>query len=73
MLLTVLTVVQAIISAILITLVLLQAKGQGWSMSFGGGGSVYRTRRGAERLVFNGTIVSAILFAVNSLILVILS
>lgn len=72
MLETILGIAQAIICVLLISCILMQAKGQGWSMSFGGGGSVYRTRRGAEKFIFNATIVLAILFGLVSLISVIL-
>lgn len=65
--------VEAIISVLLIICVLLQAKGgQGWSMSFSGGGGVYRTRRGAEKLIFNSTIALGILFSLISLVMVML-
>lgn len=74
MTLTILYIVQAVISVLLVILVLMQSKGsQGWSMSFTGGGGVYRTRRGAERLIFNSTIFLGIAFAVNSLVMVMLS
>ena len=74
MLMNILTGVQVVISLLLIVCVLLQAKGgQGWSMSFsGGGGGAYRTRRGAERLIFNSTIALGILFALMSLVMVML-
>jgi preprotein translocase subunit SecG len=73
MLKNILTGVQVAISLLLIVCVLLQAKGQGWSMSFsGGGGGAYRTRRGAEKLIFNATIALGILFALMSLVLVML-
>ncbi len=73
MLMNILYGVEAVVSVLLIVLVLLQAKGgQGWSMSFGGGGGVYRTRRGAEKLIFNATIALGIVFAVLSLVTVML-
>ena len=73
MLMNILYGAQAVISVLLIILVLLQAKGgQGWSMSFSGGGGVYRTRRGAEKLIFNSTIALSICFAVVSLVMVML-
>jgi len=44
--------------------VLLQAKGSGFSGSFtGDSSSVYRTRRGVERILFRFTIGIAVLFA----------
>lgn len=65
--------VQALISILLITVVLMQNKGQGFSMNMGAAASAYRSRRGAEKLVFNATIVLGILFGLMSMIMVILS
>lgn len=50
--------------------ILLQARGAGLGSAFGGtsAGSVFKTRRGVERLVFNITIVFVVLFAIVSLI-----
>ncbi len=68
-----LNVIQIIVSIALIILVLLQAKGGGLSTIFGGEGSVYRTRRGIEKTLFNFTIALAILFGIVSLLSVVLS
>jgi preprotein translocase subunit SecG len=58
-----LQIVQIIISICLITAVLLQVKGQGLGGIFGGSDSgIYKTRRGAERTLFNLTIVLVVLF-----------
>ena len=62
---------QIIVSGALIALVLLQAKGGGLSSIFGGEGSVYRTRRGLEKTLFNFTIAVAILFGIVSLLSVV--
>lgn len=43
--------------------ILLQAKGAGLGAVFGGEGNVYRTKRGAEKVLFIATIVLAIIFA----------
>ena len=40
---------------------MLQSKGAGLSAVFGGEGNVYTVRRGAERLLFIGTIVLSVL------------
>lgn len=62
-------IVQTIISICLIVAVLLQVKGQGLGGIFGGSDSgIYKTRRGAERTLFNLTIVLVVLFFVFSLI-----
>ncbi len=51
------------LAGILVAAILLQNKGTGLGGVFGGGeGNVYRTKRGAEKVLFIGTIVTAILF-----------
>ena len=54
----------------MIVFILLQARGAGLGSAFGGSsaGSVFKTRRGVERLIFNLTVVFVILFALVSLI-----
>jgi preprotein translocase subunit SecG len=67
-----LNIIQIIVSLALIGLVLLQAKGGGLSSIFGGEGSIYRTRRGLEKTLFNFTIALAVLFGIVSLLSVII-
>lgn len=62
--LNILFVVQTIIAVVLIVAVLLQLKGQGFSGSFNDNNSIYRTRRGVEKTLFQFTIVLAIAFMV---------
>ena len=58
----------------LIIVVLLQSRGSGMGAIFGGGGGgTFKSRRGTEALLFNGTIVLGIVFAVNSLAIAILN
>lgn len=64
-------IIQIIISVFLITAVLLQAKGTGLGSTFGGGGEVYRTKRGFEKILFRFTIFLAFCFVAVSLISVI--
>ncbi len=54
--------VQIGLSIVLILLILMQSKGSGLSGVFGGEGNVYRTKRGAEKIIFVATIVVVILF-----------
>lgn len=63
-------VVQIILSIAVILFILLQVRGAGLGSAFGGSsaGSVFKTRRGVERLVFNITIVFIVLFAVISIL-----
>ena len=59
---------QIILSIAVIFFILLQVRGAGLGSAFGGSsaGSVFKTRRGVERLIFNLTIVFVILFALVS-------
>ncbi len=51
-----------IIGVFLMIAILLQARGSGLSATFGGDSSVYRSRRGIERRLWQFTIVLAVLF-----------
>jgi preprotein translocase subunit SecG len=57
---------QDIIGIFLMLAILMQARGSGLSATFGGDSSVYRSRRGIERRLWQFTIVLAILFCVFS-------
>ena len=68
-----LQIVQLIVSICLIVAVLLQVKGGGLGGLFGGGDAgIYKTRRGAERTLFNLTIGLVVLFFVFSVASVLL-
>ncbi|HEX3642673.1 MAG TPA: preprotein translocase subunit SecG, partial [Ktedonobacteraceae bacterium] len=60
-----LRIVGIIFSVAVILFVLLQTRSAGLGSAFGGSsaGSVFKTRRGIERLVFNLTIIFIVLFA----------
>jgi len=64
---TSLGVAQIIISVALIAAILLQSKGTGLGSVFGGDSSVFRTRRGAEKGLFQLTIVLAVAFGLLSI------
>ena len=64
-----LIIAQIVISIILVTLILLQERGGGMGSLFGGGGGTpYQTRRGLEKGIFWGTIVSAVIFAALAIV-----
>jgi len=63
---------QIALGLIIVVIVLLQPKGVGLGQVFGGEGNVYRTKRGAERIAFNATIVLALLFFAVSLALILI-
>lgn len=57
-----LTVAQVIVSITLTLSILLQSRGASLGGAFGGAGTVYSTKRGIEKILFNLTIVLSILF-----------
>lgn len=58
----ILTIIQTILAVLLASAVLLQARGSGVGIAFGGDGNVFRTRRGVEKKLHAATIVLAVLF-----------
>ncbi len=63
-----LNVIQIIISIALIALAVMQSKSAGLGRMFGSDSSIYRTRRGVEKTIYNLTIILAVAFFVISLI-----
>ncbi len=64
-----LNIVQVVLALVLIVAVLLQTKGSTFSGIFGGDStSVYRTRRGFEKRLFQMTIVLSVVFFIVALI-----
>ncbi len=61
-----LNVVEIIVSLALILVVLLQARGSGFGGALGGSSTFFRTRRGAEKSLFQLTIVLVIVFILIS-------
>jgi preprotein translocase subunit SecG len=62
-----LNVIQILVCVLLVALVLLQARGSGLGSVFGQDNAVFRTRRGAERVIFQITITVAIIFCALSI------
>lgn len=60
--------IQIILAILLILVIIIQQKGSGLGSSFGGDLSFYRTKRGAEKLLFYATIGLALAFILSSLI-----
>jgi preprotein translocase subunit SecG len=65
---TYLNIAQIILSAALILAVLLQVRGGGLGGIFGQPDSVYRTKRGVEKSLFQLTIVLIALFIIVSIV-----
>jgi len=60
---SVLLTFHVIVSILLVFAIMLQQRGTGLSMTFGGGGgNFYATKRGAEKILATGTIVLVVLF-----------
>jgi len=59
--------VHIIVTILLITLILLQNSKGGLGGGLGAG-QLYRSRRGAEKMIFTGTIVTAITFFITSIL-----
>jgi len=72
----ILPIIQIIISVLLILAILMQTSAAGLGGAFGdssGSDSGHHTRRGVEKVLFNGTIILGILFAVVSFVIFVLS
>jgi preprotein translocase subunit SecG len=59
--------VQILISIALIALVLMQTRGEGFSATFSADSSIFRTRRGVEKTLFQLTIGVGVLFVIVSI------
>ncbi|MFA6427723.1 MAG: preprotein translocase subunit SecG [Candidatus Magasanikbacteria bacterium] len=72
MLLKVISIAQIIIAILLSISILLQQKGSGIGSAFGGSSTIFTTRRGVDKVLFNATIVLTSLFLGSALLNVIL-
>jgi preprotein translocase subunit SecG len=65
---TFLKIFSLIVSILLMLAILVQNRGAGLSAALGGGGdTITTTKRGAEKVLYNATIVLAILFVLTSI------
>ncbi len=65
---TVFNVVQIVISVALVLVITLQVKGGGLGGIFGQADTVFRTKRGVERRLYQLTIVLVVVFVVISIV-----
>ena len=65
---TALNVAQIVLSVALILVILLQVRGGGLGGIFGQADTVFRTRRGVEKTLFQLTIVLVVLFIIVSIV-----
>lgn len=64
----VISVVQIILGILLVLVIIIQQKGSGLGSAFGGDLGFYRTKRGAEKLLFYATIALSVAFVVASIV-----
>lgn len=60
--------IQIILGALLILVIIIQQKGSGLGSAFGADLGFYRSKRGAEKILFYSTIVLSLAFIISSLI-----
>ncbi|MBI4038421.1 preprotein translocase subunit SecG [Candidatus Daviesbacteria bacterium] len=60
--------IQIILGILLVLVIIIQQKGSGLGSAFGGDLGFYRTKRGAEKLLFYATIVLSVAFILSSVI-----
>lgn len=61
-------VFQAVIAVLLMLAILSQQKGTGLSSTFGGSGTFYTSKRGAEKFLSIATVILAALFILNAVL-----
>ena len=60
--------IQIILGALLILVIIIQQKGVGLGSAFGADSGFYRTKRGAEKLLFYATIILALVFFISAIL-----
>ncbi len=63
-----LPLIQILLSLLLTGAILLQQRGTSLGASFGGGGDVFRTKRGIEKGLFYATIALSVLFFLTAIL-----
>ena len=67
------SLMQILLSILLVAAILLQQRGSGLGAAFGGAGEVFRTKRGIEKGLFYATIGLSVLFFATAILNVALS
>lgn len=63
-----LNLIQLVLAILIISLILLQAKGTGLGTAFGGQSNTYHSKRGVEKVIFTFTIACVSAFVIIALI-----
>lgn len=64
----IISVIQIVLGVLLVLVIIIQQKGSGLGSAFGADLGFYRTKRGAEKLLFYTTIILSTAFIISSLI-----
>lgn len=64
----ILLLINIALSVIIAVLILIQGKGAGLGSAWGGGGEMFQTRRGIEKLTLRFTVILIVIFFVVSLV-----
>ena len=60
--------IQIILGLLIIFIIVIQQKGSGLGAAFGSNFSFYRSKRGAEKILFLSTIILSVAFIISSVI-----
>lgn len=63
-----LLVVNIVLSIVIVAFILIQGKGAGLGSAWGGGGEMFTTRRGVEKVILWATTIAIVVFFVVSLV-----
>jgi preprotein translocase subunit SecG len=67
-------IVQVILAITLIVVILMQVKSAGLGSAFGGSdASIYTTRRGVDKVLFQFTIILSVVFLITSILILLLA
>jgi len=69
----ILSIVQIVVCVLLVISILLQNRAEGLGQMFGGGGEIFRTKRGLEKFLYYLTIGLIVVLVVTSLVILKLS
>ena len=64
----ILLILNIVVSIIIVALILVQGRGAGLGSAWGGGGEMFQTRRGIEKITLRMTTVMIVVFLVISII-----
>ena len=62
----IITIAQIVVAILVVISILLQNRGEGLGTFLGGGGEIYRSRRGIEKVLYYSTIVLSVMLVALS-------